>query len=75
MCVYKYVCIYVYMYTCIYMCIVYVYIYRSTKLVSSAEAMGSETSVALKAQTEQMKATNQDITAVDEVRESCDMYK
>ena len=60
---------------CIYICIVHVYIYRSTKLVSSAEAMGSETNVALKAQTEQMKATNQDITAVDEVRESYHTYE
>ena len=38
---------------------------RSTKLVASAEAMGAETAVSLKAQTEQMKSTQQNITEVN----------
>ena len=38
---------------------------RSNKLIASAEAMGAETNVALKAQTEQMRSTNQDISEVD----------
>jgi len=39
---------------------------RSVKLVASAEEIGLESNVALKAQSEQMKATNQDIAEVDE---------
>jgi SNARE protein len=38
---------------------------KSVKLISSAEAMGAETAVSLKAQTEQMKSTNQNIAEVD----------
>ena len=39
---------------------------RSKKLVASAEAIGVESNLALKAQSEQMKATNQDIAEVDQ---------